>query len=72
MSSPDALTAAIIGYLAGSIPSADIATRLARSNDPRTAGSGNPGALNTAAQLGRRWALAVLVADMRKAATRSR
>lgn len=66
MSSPDPLTAAIVGYLAGSIPSASIATRLACHDDLRTTGSGNPGALNTAAQLGRRWGLAVLITDMAK------
>ena len=64
------LLAAATGYLAGSIPSADIATRLARTNvdDLRATGSGNPGALNAAAVLGRRWGAAVLGADMAKGA----
>ncbi|MGD9701199.1 MAG: glycerol-3-phosphate acyltransferase [Acidimicrobiia bacterium] len=64
------LLATAAGYLAGSIPSADIATRLARTraNDLRAAGSGNPGALNAAAVLGRRWGAAVLGADMAKGA----
>ena len=64
------LLAAAAGYLAGSIPSADIATRLARTKvgDLRAAGSGNPGALNAAAVLGRRWGFAVLGADMAKGA----
>ena len=64
------LLAAAAGYLAGSIPSADIATRLARTkvDDLRAAGSGNPGALNAAAVLGRRWGAAVLGADMAKGA----
>ncbi|MBA3283323.1 MAG: glycerol-3-phosphate acyltransferase [Acidimicrobiia bacterium] len=56
-----------LGYLAGTFPSADLATRLAaRGTDLRTEGSGNPGALNAAAVLGRRWGLAVLAADMAK------
>jgi acyl phosphate:glycerol-3-phosphate acyltransferase len=58
------------GYLAGTIPSADLAARLATRNQVslRTAGSGNPGALNAAKVLGRRWGLAVLAADMAKGA----
>lgn len=62
------LLTALLGYLAGTIPSADIATRLARTgvNDLRTSGSGNPGAANAAAVLGRRWGLAVLIADIAK------
>lgn len=62
-------TAAGIGYLAGTFPSADVASRLAaRGTDLRAEGSGNPGALNAAAVLGRRWGIAVLVADMAKGA----
>ena len=62
--------AAVIGYLIGTMPSADIATRLANHSveDLRTAGSGNPGALNTATVLGARWGAAVLAADMAKGA----
>ena len=62
--------AALAGYLIGTMPSADIATRLASSPiaDLRTEGSGNPGALNTATMLGARWGAAVLVADMAKGA----
>jgi glycerol-3-phosphate acyltransferase PlsY len=59
------VVAAAVGYLLGTIPSADIATRLARSDvDVRAHGSGNPGALNTATVLGTHWGAAVLVADM--------
>lgn len=59
--------AAALGYLAGTFPSARLATRIAaRDVDLRTEGSGNPGALNAAALLGRRWGVAVLVADMAK------
>lgn len=64
------VTAAVVGYLIGTVPSADIATRLANHpvEDLRTAGSGNPGALNTATVLGARWGAAVLAADMAKGA----
>lgn len=63
------LAATGVGYLAGAIPSADIATRLAGSSaDLRTEGSGNPGALNAATVLGPRWGYAVLAADMAKGA----
>lgn len=61
-----------IGYLVGSFPSADVATRLAsRQIDLRSEGSGNPGALNAAAVLGRRWGAAVLAVDMAKGAVAS-
>jgi glycerol-3-phosphate acyltransferase PlsY len=60
-------TAAGLGYLAGTFPSADLATRIAaHGTDLRAEGSGNPGALNAAAVLGRRWGIAVLAADMAK------
>ncbi|HXH59081.1 glycerol-3-phosphate acyltransferase, partial [Iamia sp.] len=59
--------AATVGYLAGTLPSADIASRLAgRRTEVRASGSGNPGAANAAAVLGNRWGLAVLGADMGK------
>lgn len=62
--------AMFVGYLIGTIPSADIATRLARTevSDLRSTGSGNPGATNAAAVLGTRWGVAVLIADMGKGA----
>lgn len=64
------LTAAALGYLAGSIPSADIVSRIAtRGNvDLHEEGSGNPGALNAAKVLGTRWGLVVLAADIAKGA----
>ena len=71
MTRPARITAgALAGYLVGTLPSADIATRLARSGvvDLRAEGSGNPGATNAAAVLGKRWGLAVLAADMGKGA----
>ena len=58
----------IAGYLLGTFPSADIASRLAGGPDLRTVGSGNPGATNAKDVLGRRWGAAVLVADVVKTA----
>ena len=50
------LAAGAVGYALGNVPSAAVATRLARSQvDINTGGSGNPGAFNTATLLGRRW-----------------
>jgi len=61
--------ATTLGYLVGTFPSADIASRLAAANaDPRGEGSGNPGALNAASVLGSGWGLAVLAADVAKGA----
>jgi acyl phosphate:glycerol-3-phosphate acyltransferase len=64
------VVAALAGYLIGTMPSADIAAQLSSGpvNDLRTAGSGNPGAFNTATVLGTRWGAAVLAADMAKGA----
>lgn len=61
---------AVVGYLAGTLPSADIATRLATRGeiDLREAGSGNPGATNAGAVLGYGWGLGVMAADIGKAA----
>lgn len=65
-----ALVAASVGYMAGTLPSADVATRLATAGptDLRHAGSGNPGAINAAAMLGPRWGYGVMAADIAKAA----
>ena len=58
----------VSGYLAGSLPSADLAARAATGGrvDLRAVGSGNPGAVNTATNLGARWGAAVTVADVAK------
>jgi glycerol-3-phosphate acyltransferase PlsY len=60
--------AAGVGYLLGSLPSADIVSRIAARGevDLRTVGSGNPGAANAADQLGNTWGLVVLVLDLAK------
>jgi glycerol-3-phosphate acyltransferase PlsY len=60
--------AAVVGYLLGTFPSADMASRAASGGgvDLRLAGSGNPGAMNAFGQLGSGWGAAVLVADVAK------
>jgi glycerol-3-phosphate acyltransferase PlsY len=60
--------AGAVGYLAGTLPSAALASRVASGGavDLRTAGSGNPGALNAAQQLGAWCGTGVLVADAAK------
>lgn len=64
------LGAAGLGYLLGTIPSADVAARIASRGtvDLREAGSGNPGGLNALQVLGKRWGVAVMAADIAKAA----
>lgn len=65
--------AAIVGYLLGSIPSADLAARAATrgKTDLRTTGSGNPGTANAIAVLGPTWGYAVMAADIGKGAAAS-
>ena len=68
------LIAASLGYLVGSLPTADIVTKYAaRSNgektvDLRTAGTGNPGSLNAAKLLGWKWGGIILAGDLIKGA----
>jgi glycerol-3-phosphate acyltransferase PlsY len=66
--------AALTGYLAGTLPSADIASRLATggATDLRAAGSGNPGAANAIKVLGPGWGYAVMAADIAKGAAACR
>jgi acyl phosphate:glycerol-3-phosphate acyltransferase len=61
---------ALIGYVIGMFPSADLVTRLASRGtiDLREAGSGNPGGLNAARVLGKKWGLLVIVMDAAKGA----
>ncbi len=62
------VVAAAVGYLLGTIPSADVVSWLATRGrvDLRVAGSGNPGAINAIKMLGTRWGLVVLAADIAK------
>lgn len=61
--------AAAVGYLAGTVPSADAAVRLSGGGtDLRSVGSGNPGATNAIAVLGPRWGYGVMAADIAKGA----
>jgi len=62
--------AAGAGYLAGTLPSAAMAARMATGGaiDLRVAGSANPGAANAIAVLGSGWGYAVLAADIGKGA----
>ena len=68
------LVGIVVGYLIGTFPSADLVTRLATRGDAegavdlRAAGSGNPGGLNAARVLGKKWGLLVIVLDVLKGA----
>lgn len=64
------LTAAAVGYVAGTLPSADLAARMATGGrtDLRSAGSGNPGAANAIGVLGPVWGSMVLGSDIGKGA----
>jgi len=70
MSFGRAAASAVAGYLIGTLPSADVAARLASGGDIdlRTTGSGNPGAANAMTALGTGWGWGVLVADITKGA----
>jgi acyl phosphate:glycerol-3-phosphate acyltransferase len=64
------LVGVVVGYLIGMFPSADLVTRVATRGavDLRAAGSGNPGGLNAARVLGKKWGLLVIVLDAAKGA----
>ena len=64
------LLGALIGYVVGMFPSADLVARVASrgSVDLRASGSGNPGGLNAARVLGKKWGLLVIVMDAAKGA----
>jgi len=65
------LLSAVACYALGTLPSADIATRLATggTGDLRFLGTGNPGAANALGVLGKRWGYAILAADIAKGAS---
>ena len=60
----------VVAYLLGTIPGAVVVARVATRGqvDIRTAGSGNPGAMNTLGVLGAKWGALVLLVDVGKAA----
>jgi glycerol-3-phosphate acyltransferase PlsY len=60
--------AALIGYLAGTFPSADLVSRIATRGriDLRREGSGNPGGLNAMREIGTAWGVVVIVLDLLK------
>jgi glycerol-3-phosphate acyltransferase PlsY len=68
------LLGALAGYVIGMFPSADLVARLASRGpekaavDLRESGSGNPGGLNAARVLGKKWGLLVIVMDAAKGA----
>jgi glycerol-3-phosphate acyltransferase PlsY len=64
------LLGVVIGYLIGMFPSADLVARIATRGavDLRASGSGNPGGLNAARVLGKKWGLLVIVLDTAKGA----
>ena len=66
--------AAVLSYFIGTFPSADLASRLAfgGARSVRAEGSGNPGALNAASVLGKRWGAIVLLADFLKGVAAAR
>lgn len=56
----------ILGYLSGSISCAVLVSRAMGLDDPRQAGSGNPGATNVLRLYGKKAAIYTLVGDMLK------
>jgi glycerol-3-phosphate acyltransferase PlsY len=58
--------AALLGYLLGTVPSADVASRLSSGRDLRETGSRNPGGMNVFRVVGGRAGRAVIVADVLK------
>ncbi|MET0662712.1 MAG: glycerol-3-phosphate acyltransferase [Ilumatobacteraceae bacterium] len=62
------LVTAVVGYLLGSIPTADLVTHRRSAVDLRDVGDHNPGYWNAKATLGRRAALPIFVGDVAKGA----
>ena len=62
------VASAAVGYVIGTMPSADIVTRAATGGrmNIRQEGTGNPGAANVAGVLGKKWGAVVMVADVVK------
>ena len=64
--------AAGAGYVAGLLPSAELAAKAAGAGDIRSLGTGNPGAANAIGQLGKGWGYAVLAGDIGKSIAAAR
>jgi acyl phosphate:glycerol-3-phosphate acyltransferase len=64
----EVVVAAVVGYLLGTFPSADVVSRIATRGrvDLRASGSGNPGGLNAMKQIGTAWGVVVIVVDIGK------
>ena len=58
----------VLGYFSGSIPFAIIWPKLFKKGDPRTMGSGNPGATNVVRLAGMKFGLLVYCSDFLKSA----
>jgi len=65
-STPNLLVSAVLGYLLGSVPFAVIVSRAFRLPDPRSFGSGNPGATNVLRSGNKLAALLTLLGDAAK------
>jgi glycerol-3-phosphate acyltransferase PlsY len=64
----EVVLAALVGYLCGTLPSADLVSRIATRGrvDLRETGSGNPGGLNAMREIGTGWGVVVIVLDLLK------
>jgi glycerol-3-phosphate acyltransferase PlsY len=64
----EVVLAALIGYLLGTFPSADVVSRIATRGrvDLRASGSGNPGGLNAMKEIGTAWGVVVILVDITK------
>jgi glycerol-3-phosphate acyltransferase PlsY len=60
------IVAIVIAYLLGSVSSAIIVCKVARAPDPRSQGSGNPGATNVLRVAGKKLAIMTLAGDVLK------
>ena len=67
---PDVLVTAVVGYLLGSIPVADLVAHRRSAVDLRDVGDHNPGYWNAKETLGRRAALPVFIGDVAKGSRR--
>ena len=65
-STPNLLICAVLGYLLGSVPFAVIVSRAFRLADPRSFGSGNPGATNVLRSGSKKAAMLTLLGDAAK------